>query len=368
MNLYYNYMDTGLLENMELLITIFVNNIEFIYTYLNNSSGDMLVLSEVLVTNVISGGLNNSDNEKDSDFTEITEDMNTVSKLINEEFNKVKDEDAMLQLFGTIYKAMHLDYKTDEKFTVFVDKHLLICTIAKFQHKVGGLYTMDMVVDKNGRSKLNEIKKSNEKLKNQLVFSMFQYYSKNNEITLLKDIVSNLENNFKLETIHIIILGWDYFYNMANMTNPDDINYYVTEEIKGKFLGFDNIGNNILLKIHRFNYINFFANLEDILFSENNSRYPWTMENKDRGKVKISPIIIFKGITKNNIINLFQHKGYTLHGGSISRRHLLSIIEYRLSLFLYISGLVQYKSELYSSHNSEFIIKNKYKKIFKNNE
>ena len=81
----------------------------------------------------------------------------------------MKDEDAVLRLFSIIYYTMYVDYKTNEKFTLFVDKHLLICTIAKFQQKVGGKFTLDMLVDKeNGYQKLTAIRKANEKLKNQL--------------------------------------------------------------------------------------------------------------------------------------------------------------------------------------------------------
>ena len=93
-------------------------------------------------------------------------------------------------------------------------------------------------------------------------------------------------------------------------------------------------------------YIKFFKIL-DKLFDfrsdkEKNSKY-----------LGINPIIIFNGLSKGNIIHLFKLHNINLNGGSISRRHKLSITEYRLSIFIDLIDLFQENKEEFLSFYKE---------------
>src|ERR1700736_5283781 len=73
-----------------------------------------------------------------------------------------------------------------------------------------------------------------------------------------------------------------------------------------------------------------------------------------------NPIIIFQDLHWGNILSLLELNGYTLHGGSITRRHKLSIVQYRLSQFLSLSNLCLYKSEFYFQYVDKIFSSNKY--------
>ena len=66
-------------------------------------------------------------------------------------------------------------------------------------------------------------------------------------------------------------------------------------------------------------------------------------------------IFIFNGITWDNIICLFNFGEFTLHGGSITRRHKLSSTQYLLSKFLYLSGLEESKNNFYDAYVEKII-------------
>ena len=81
-------------------------------------------------------------------------------------------------------------------------------------------------------------------------------------------------------------------------------------------------------------------------------------KEKDSKYLGINPIIIFNGMYMGNIIKLFKLYNINLNGGSISRRHRLSLAEYKLSLFLDLFNLFDenketfynlYKEDLFSS-------------------
>lgn len=55
--------------------------------------------------------------------------------------------------------------------------------------------------------------------------------------------------------------------------------------------------------------------------------------------ISFNPIVIYRGILWSNIVYLFKSFGFNFPGGSITRRHKMSPLEYRLAEFLPIYGL-----------------------------
>lgn len=82
-------------------------------------------------------------------------------------------------------------------------------------------------------------------------------------------------------------------------------------------------------------YFTFFKSLNKL----DNFKLPQELE--DSNILNLNPIIIFKGLHLGNIIYLFKINGYTVNGGSITLRHKLSMTEYRLAKFLYLTDLFE---------------------------
>lgn len=86
----------------------------------------------------------------------------------------------------------------------------------------------------------------------------------------------------------------------------------------------------------------------------------WVESDKDKDIIGFNPIIVFKNISWANVLYSARVYKYILHGGSSTRRHKLSIIEYKLSSFLYVSGLLISKSQYYTDYieNKESVNRN----------
>ena len=100
----------------------------------------------------------------------------------------------------------------------------------------------------------------------------------------------------------------------------------------------NSLNKNYKLIIHTMSYPKFFKDLK-LLFNYRSEK------EKDKDYLGINPIIIFNGLSKGNIIHLFKLHNINLNGGSISRRHKLSITEYRLSIFIDLIDLFQENKE-----------------------
>lgn len=87
--------------------------------------------------------------------------------------------------------------------------------------------------------------------------------------------------------------------------------------------------------------------------------FAWELANinniADHPLINKETILIFNGITWDNIICLFNFGEFILHGGSITRRHKLSSTEYLLSKFLYLSGLDGSKNDFYNAYVEKII-------------
>ena len=171
----------------------------------------------------------------------------------------------------------------------------------------------------------------------------------------LQDIIYNMSGQVILDKeIHIIEVTFKWFLEQK----LDEEKIYIKKEIKINDL--ENKEIKIVLHYVEFfyfakNILNFIPN-KDAFISNDLSYY------KDK-KLYLSPIIIFRnGVSWSNIISLLQLEGITVHGGSNTRRHKLSINEYRLSVFLYLSGLIGSVEEFYANYIDKIISSNTFPK------
>ena len=163
----------------------------------------------------------------------------------------------------------------------------------------------------------------------------------------------NYENIFKIlklqlvpiHEIHIIQINWEY--NNMNFWDYNSTDNIVKEEFEGKdFSKFE-----FKLIIYNMN-INSFSKLlssSNPLFKINklSSRY----EQLESRYLCFNPIIIFKGIHWGNIVYFFKLKNLTLNGGSLTRRHKLTMNDYKLSQFLNLIKIFQYNKDKFFLHD-----------------
>jgi len=132
-----------------------------------------------------------------------------------------------------------------------------------------------------------------------------------NQRLLSKDVVSNILNS-PISTgdyIHIVNV---YLYLESDTTE------YLT--------GQDTNNVKIKFSIDNISISTFMLNLDKYSIEADE-------ESPNQG-IGINPIIIFHGISWSNIVYIYKLHNETISGGSISRRHKLSALEYRLSLII----------------------------------
>lgn len=81
-------------------------------------------------------------------------------------------------------------------------------------------------------------------------------------------------------------------------------------------------------------------------------------------RIGFNPVVVYKGLLWSNIVYLFKANGINISGGSVSRRHKISPIEYRLSIFLYLSGLTSGTQTFKSTYEDKFFTNHKYDNRF----
>jgi hypothetical protein len=164
-----------------------------------------------------------------------------------------------------------------------------------------------------------------------------------------KLLLSRLNDNYiKHKEIHIIFVSWLDFISLE-------------KEIKRtEYVGEDIFRENYKLICYNMGYNTFFKNLLSI------KKYKSDEEIKYSNYLGLNPIIIFKGLHWGNIIYLFKIYGYTVHGGSITRRHKLSMTELRLAEFLNLIEIMQEKNTYYSMYVDTILSSNKYEVGFYN--
>lgn len=84
------------------------------------------------------------------------------------------------------------------------------------------------------------------------------------------------------------------------------------------------------------------------------------VEKKEKNLLGISPIIIFHGIIWSNLLYLFRMNNIIVNGGSITRRHKLSIPAFRLTTFLVLSNLFEDKYLFYHNYIDKLITNSRY--------
>ena len=179
---------------------------------------------------------------------------------------------------------------------------------------------------------LSDLKSTNLTEDKNIIYSSV-YYIGDIEYKHLSQI---LQNKTYSNDLHILNVSW---IKTIDLTEVDIVN--------NLDIPFSNVhGEKYKIFIYNMSYIKFFKIL-DKLFDfrsdkEKNSKY-----------LGINPIIIFNGLSKGNIIHLFKLHNINLNGGSISRRHKLSITEYRLSIFIDLIDLFQENKEEFLSFYKE---------------
>ena len=102
-------------------------------------------------------------------------------------------------------------------------------------------------------------------------------------------------------------------------------------------------------------YVSFFLNIKSLL------EYRSDLEKNDKSYLGINPIIFFRGLSWGTIVQLFKLININLHGGSISRRHKLSMIECRLGYFMYLTKIFTYdKNSYFSFYSDNYFTSSKY--------
>ena len=169
-------------------------------------------------------------------------------------------------------------------------------------------------------------------------------------------IISNLRNQvINFENIYVIEVSLDLDAVVGKFEDVFDLNEILTpvthfkynsvtiQDIRGKDFEF------FFYKCH-LNY--FLSNIKTIVSLGSKSVSEPMFGRKD---INISPIIIFRcGLSWSNLISLIQLQNIVVHGGSISRRHKISLNEYKLSIFLFLSGLTGSVEQFYGSYVDKF--------------
>ena len=156
-------------------------------------------------------------------------------------------------------------------------------------------------------------------------------------------LLQNLNSMSFTGDVYIILVSWLKTISLEETINQEEGCYT------------NNLGNSYKVKIVTVNYICFFQELQGLSSCRSEE------EQSNKNYLGINPIIIFKGLSWGNIVNLFKLHNITLYGGSISRRHKLSIVEYRLSVFIYLLGLFDgNKQGFYNNYVENLFSSSKY--------
>nr|QWO71375.1 RNA polymerase [Calocybe gangraenosa] len=238
-----------------------------------------------------------------------TNNTNNISSFMTKEF------------FNNITNELYLSDNIDKKFYLdIIDQFMFITSLSL--------------------SNLNKFTSgiSNENdSKNIIYSSIFNLGAINYE-----NIIKNLESKTYANDLYIINVSW-----VQTISLSDEI------DIKEK--NFINIlGMDYKIFIITMSYHKFFNNL-NLLFDYRSEK------EKNTNFLGINPIIIFKGLHLGNIINLFKLNNISLNGGSISRRHKLTIAQYRLAIFTDLLDLFNNsKEEFFDMYKENLFTSSKY--------
>ncbi len=182
---------------------------------------------------------------------------------------------------------------------------------------------------------LSELLSDNSESKNVIASTNFLINPVSDEIFNGK-LISNLNEKNYDNDLYIIKVSW---LNTIDLKN----------EIKTQEFSFSNIySNERKLIIRDMGYPTFFKNIN--IISESIS----SIEKENKNYLGINPIIFFKGLSWNNIVHIFKLNNIIINGGSITKRHKLSICDYRLAVFLSLLGIYEEdKSSLYKSYKEK---------------
>ena len=156
-------------------------------------------------------------------------------------------------------------------------------------------------------------------------------------------IAENLQYKSYSNDLHILNISW---VKTMSLNEKDDV------DIK-EYPFVNSLNEDFKIFVYTMSYTHFFNNLGMLFKCRSDIE-----KEKDENYLGINPIIIFGGLHLGNIIHLFKLNNINLNGGSISRRHKLSLAEYRLSIFLDIvnifneskdSFILGYKDNLFTS-------------------
>ena len=161
-------------------------------------------------------------------------------------------------------------------------------------------------------------------------------------------IAQNLLNKSYSNDLHIINISW---VKTMCFNEKDEV------EIK-EYPFVNSLNYKYKIIVYTMSYTYFFNNLSMLFECRSDIE-----KKKDENYLGINPIIIFGGLHLGNIIHLFKLNNINLNGGSISRRHKLSLAEYRLSIFLDTVNIFNETKELFiQGYNDNLYTSSRYDK------
>lgn len=146
-------------------------------------------------------------------------------------------------------------------------------------------------------------------------------------------------------------------YDVSNYNSLDRMNS------KNIYTAVNSMGEYITVVAFQMNYRQFIDNIESILdnkriYLQNKDLPDKDVNNNYDEELIISPIIHFRDLHWSNILFLFKNNGYNLYGGSGTKRHKLSLVEYKLARFIDMTGCVKNTNSLYESYSDNFLSTN----------
>ncbi len=180
-----------------------------------------------------------------------------------------------------------------------------------------------------------------------------------NDITESKDLICSSMNcwlSLDIEKIKSSLISKSYnddlYIISVSWLKTMDLN----DDIEIKEYNYENVfGIERKIVIIEMGYPRFLVEINHLF------KYRSDLEKNENKYIGINPIIMFKGLNWGNIVHIFKLHNINLHGGSISRRHKLSIAEYRLGKFIELLDLFEYgKDEYYVMYSEKYFSSSKY--------
>ncbi len=189
------------------------------------------------------------------------------------------------------------------------------------------------ILDQN-RSIIKRKRINNER---DIIFSMCLYIGDLSEDYILKHL--DMDAYVRDEYLSIIYVNWEFPGEHKNL-------YYEMKNYKN---------DGYTLFVESMDYKTFFKKIDNLSIKVFNGQ-----------KIEVKPIVIFRGIHWGNICYLFKLHGFAIFGGSITKRHIISFVEYWLAKFMVLFDGFLSKKGFYDYQSDKVLTSNRYDKSLYN--